>query len=182
MHEEFWVFGYGSLMWNPGFDHVEWVRAELHGYRRSFCLTSVRYRGTPDYPGLVLALEPKEGASCTGIAFRVSSDKAVEALAYLRERELGTASYFERRLPLVLSDHPLKQVHAICYVMDIDHDHYRGHLNPEQRAQIIATAVGPAGTNREYLFRTVENLDSLDVREPAIRALASRVTELCGDG
>ncbi len=178
MAEEFWVFGYGSLMWNPGFDHAERVRARLDGYQRSFCLASVRYRGTREYPGLVLALEPKEQASCTGVAFRVSRDKAEEALRYLRERELGTASYFERRLPLTLTDHPQESVHAICYVMDIEHEQYRGHLNQEKRAEIIARAIGPAGSNREYLFKTVENLRYLDVKEPAIHWLAERVTEL----
>ena len=181
MDEEFWVFGYGSLMWNPGFDHAERVRADLHGYQRSFCLASVRYRGTADYPGLVLALEPREDAVCTGIAFRVSGPKAVDALEYLRERELGTASYFERRLPLTLTGHAQQRVRAICYVMDIDHDQYRGHFDDEQRAEIIANAIGPAGTNREYLFRTLENLDHLGVEEPAIRKLAARVSELAGN-
>jgi cation transport protein ChaC len=182
MAEEFWVFGYGSLMWNPGFDHVERVKARLEGYQRSFCLASVRYRGTREYPGLVLALEPRAQAACTGVAFRVSRENADDALQYLRERELGTASYFERRLPLTLIGRAQEQVRAICYVMDIDHEQYRGHLDEEERARVIANATGPAGTNREYLFRTLENLTHLDVEEPALRRLADRVVELSRDG
>ena len=166
-------------MWNPGFEHVERTGAELHDYQRSFCLASVRYRGTEDYPGLVLALEPKEGACCRGFAFRVASDCAVEALAYLRERELGTASYFERRLPLTLLETG-ESVVALCYVMDTEHEQYRGYLCDEERATIIANACGPAGPNREYLDKTVENLEDLDVEEPAIRKLADRVAEIAG--
>lgn len=174
MAEEFWVFGYGSLMWNPGFEHAERAHAELADYRRSFCLASVRYRGTHDYPGLVLALEPREGAICRGVAFRVPGETADAALAYLRERELGTASYHEKRLPLTLLECG-KTVQAVCYVMDVRHEAYRGDLPEEKRAEIIARAEGPAGTNRDYLFRTVENLKALDVEEPAIRKLADLV-------
>ena len=180
MAEEFWVFGYGSLMWNPGFDHAERASAELDGYQRSFCLASVRYRGTREYPGLVLALEPTEGACCRGVAFRVSSRNAAEALAYLRERELGTESYFEKRLPLRLLESG-ETVQAVCYVMDTDHEQYRGHLCVEERATIIAKAIGPAGTNREYLSKTVENLEDLDVEEPTIRKLADLVAAMGTD-
>ena len=180
MAEEFWVFGYGSLMWNPGFDHAERASAELDGYQRSFCLSSVRYRGTKEYPGLVLALEPTEGACCRGIAFRVPPETATEALEYLRERELGTASYFEKRLPLRLLESG-ETVQAVCYVMDTQHEQYRGHLCVEERATIIAKAVGPAGTNREYLSKTVENLENLQVEEPTIRKLADLVAGMGDD-
>jgi len=180
MAQEFWVFGYGSLMWNPGFDHVERAGAELDGYQRSFCLASVRYRGTEAYPGLVLALEPKAEACCRGIAFRVPAERASEALEYLRERELGTASYFERRLPIRLLETG-ETVRALCYVMDTEHDQYRGHLCVEERATIIAKAIGPAGSNREYLAKTVENLEDLRVEEPTIRQLADLVAGLAED-
>jgi len=181
MTEEFWVFGYGSLMWNPGFEHIERRSAEITGYQRSFCLASVRYRGTEANPGLVLALEPMEGATCRGIAFRVSASAADEAIAYLRERELGTASYFEKRLPMTLLDDEQRVV-ALCYVMDTQHDQYRGHFDEEQRARVIASAHGPAGSNREYLEKTVENLENLGVEEPSIRRIADRVAEITGKG
>ncbi len=180
MAEEFWVFGYGSLMWNPGFDHVQRAHAELDGYRRSFCLSSVRYRGTEDYPGLVLALEPVEGACCRGVAFRVPAEKARDALQYLRDRELVTGSYFERRLPLRLLENG-ETVQAICYVMDTQHHQYQGQLETMERARIIATATGPAGTNRDYLFRTIENLESLDVEEPEIRRIADLIAGMDKD-
>ncbi len=180
MAEEFWVFGYGSLMWNPGFDYVDRIGAELQGYQRSFCLASVRYRGTRDFPGLVLALEPMQGTCCRGIAFRVAPERAGEALDYLREREMGTASYFERRLPLTLLESG-KRVTAVCYVVDTLHAQYRGHLCDEDRAQIIAKAHGPAGSNREYLYKTIEHLEALKVEEPAIQTIADRVVAIAGD-
>src|SRR5690606_31673486 len=99
---DFWVFGYGSLMWNPGFPYQESVQAQIFGYRRSLCIHSHVHRGTPENPGLVLGLD--RGGSCRGIAFRVSHEDRHEVLAYLRERELVTHVYKEKVLSAVLSD------------------------------------------------------------------------------
>jgi cation transport protein ChaC len=93
-----WVFGYGSLVWNPGFDTAERVIARLPGYRRSFCMRSIHHRGTPEAPGLVLALDAVAGGACEGVALRAEADRAGEVLAYLRERELISSAYLERRL------------------------------------------------------------------------------------
>lgn len=97
---DFWVFGYGSLMWRPGFAHTEIRRARLHGFRRALCVSSFIYRGTPERRGLVLGLD--RGGSCVGLAFRVPPGLREEVLAYLRDRELVTRVYLERMLPVRL--------------------------------------------------------------------------------
>lgn len=161
---DLWVFGYGSLMWKPGFSFAERAKAELPGYVRRFCLDSITYRGTPDYPGLVLALDAAEGQSCGGVAFRVPAADRAGAHQYLRDRELDTYAYVERFLPVRLESGTVVQ--ALCYVMDQTNRQYRGGLNLAQQAEVIATARGPAGTNVEYLEKTVDQLSLLGIDDP----------------
>ena len=99
-----WVFGYGSLLWNPGFEPVDQVTAVLADYHRSFCMLSIHHRGTQETPGLVLALDHAPGAQCTGVALKAAPHEAETVLAYLRERELVSAAYIERHVPLRLAD------------------------------------------------------------------------------
>jgi len=101
MHEH-WVFGYGSLMWNPGFRFIERRRAVIHGYHRSLCMVSHMYRGTPDRPGLVLGLDI--GGACHGIAFQVADEDWVETVNYLRAREQVTNMYHELVKPVRLAE------------------------------------------------------------------------------
>jgi len=173
MSKEFWVFGYGSLMWKPGFPFVERCVAELAHHRRSFCLKSVRYRGTEEYPGLVLALEPKRDAVCRGVAYRVSASDAVETRAYLQDREMDRGSYFEQFQRLRLADE--RNVDAICYVINPNNPDYLHHLTFEEKAHIIATAVGPTGTNRDYLFNTLRDLQEMSLDDAEVEQLSERV-------
>ena len=172
----FWVFGYGSLMWNPGFAAAEQGLARLQGYARAFCMASIVYRGTPEAPGLVLALDPRAGAACDGVAFRVAPAAGPAALAYLRERELVSSAYREVVAPLALHDG--REVQALAYVMDTGHAQYRGALDAEAQARIIARAEGPAGTNRDYLMNTVRSLRDLGLHDPALFDLAERVRRM----
>ena len=172
----FWVFAYGSLMWNPGFAAEEQALARLDGYHRSFCMASIVYRGTPEAPGLVLALDAGSGRMCTGVGYRIGGAAGAAALAYLRERELVSSAYREVIAPLRLADG--REVSALAYVMDRAHDQYRGALGPEDQARIIATAAGPAGSNREYLESTVQRLRQLGLDDPALFDLADRVRRL----
>ena len=173
---ELWVFGYGSLIWQPGFAYSTRRIARLEGYQRSFCMRSIHHRGTMAAPGLVLALD--EGAGpCHGIAFEIPGRIAEETLEYLRARELISAAYLERRVAVTLSDG--RSVEAITYVIDRHHDQYCAGLALEDQARIIASAVGGRGTNAEYLFNTAAHLAELGLRDPEMDWLSTRVQELC---
>ena len=172
----FWVFAYGSLMWNPGFAAQEHVLARLDGYRRSFCMASIVYRGTPEAPGLVLALDEMADGSCSGVAYRVGPADGHTALAYLRKRELVSSAYREVTASLVLQDG--RTVEALAYAMDRGHVQYRGDLSPEDQARIIARAEGPAGTNRDYLDSTVRRMRDLGLSDDSLFDLAERVRTL----
>lgn len=173
---DFWVFAYGSLIWNPGFDPAERILARLDGFRRSFCMASVVYRGTPEAPGLVLALDRAPDTVCQGVAYRVGAEHAPKTLQYLRDRELVSSAYLEKTETLTLADG--RQIRAICYVMDKSHDQYRGNLSLDERAHVIATAHGPAGSNRDYLNRTAQSLKQLDIVDADMAWLEARVAQL----
>lgn len=158
---DFWVFGYGSLMWRPGFAHTETSRARLHGFRRSLCVWSHVYRGTPERQGLVLGLD--RGGSCVGLAFRVPAELRDEVLAYLRDRELVTSVYLERMLPVRLENG--ETVVAVTYVVDRSHEQYAGSLQEAAAASIVSGAVGKAGPNEEYVLNTVAHLKALGIRD-----------------
>lgn len=175
-----WVFGYGSLMWNPGFPYQEREIARLPGYNRSFCMRSIHHRGTVDRPGLVLALDAMPGAACDGVAFRVAPERAEETLAYLRERELISAAYLERMLPVDLADG--RRVTALCFVIDPDHVQYCGGLSLDEQARIIAHAHGGRGPNDEYLYNTAEHLAEIGLIDDDLLWLADRVRALRAQG
>lgn len=173
---QMWVFGYGSLVWNPGFEVEDRVIATLPGYQRSFCMRSIHHRGTPEEPGLVLALDAQAEAQCHGVALSVPEHQADEVLAYLRERELVSSAYLEKMLEIDLADG--RKVEAVTYVIDPDHVQYCGGLDLEEQARIIARAVGGRGPNTEYLFNTATHLGALGIIDAELDWLARRVRSL----
>ena len=172
-----WVFGYGSLLWNPGFEVAESVIGTLPGYARSFCMRSIHHRGTEEEPGLVLALDRQADHACTGMALRVAPGQEEQTLAYLRERELISSAYIEKTLQVSLEDG--RVVEAVVYVIDEDHDQYCGGLPLEEQAQIIARAVGGRGPNTEYLYNTADHLHEVGLHDPDLEWLSLRVKALC---
>ena len=174
---EMWVFGYGSLLWKPGFDVAESVVGRLPGYARSFCMRSIHHRGTVERPGLVLALDAMTGTACDGIALRVMSGQEGQTLEYLRERELISSAYVEKNLDVQLTDG--RAVNALVYVIDAEHDQYCGGLPLEDQAQIISSAVGGMGPNTEYLFNTASHLSQIGLHDPSLEWLHDRVKMLC---
>ncbi|MGL5010815.1 MAG: gamma-glutamylcyclotransferase, partial [Paracoccaceae bacterium] len=152
MSQPLWVFGYGSLIWDPCFTFVERQIGVAHGWHRSFCMWSVHYRGTATEPGLVLALDRAEGAQCAGVAFRVTAGAEAETVDALRTRELISSAYLEAEVEVALADG--QAVRALTSVINRDHAQYTGAMTPDEQAEIIATRAGVRGPNRDYLFAT----------------------------
>lgn len=171
-----WVFGYGSLLWNPGFEPAEQQLATLQGYARSFCMRSIHHRGSEEEPGLVLALDEVEGTQCEGVALLVPVGQEDHVLAYLRERELVSSAYLEKMLTVRLAN-GLK-VQAVTYVIDAEHVQYCGKLPLEEQAQIIARAVGGRGPNTEYLYNTWDHLAKIGLHDADLEWLEQRVAKI----
>lgn len=177
---ETWVFGYGSLIWNPEFPVAERRLGRASGWRRRFCMYSSLYRGTEESPGLVLALDRAEGDSCCeGVAFRIEPGTEKESLTRLRERELTGSAYYETMIPVLTDQGP---VDAITYAIDYTGSHYCGDLALERQADIIARARGRNGANRDYLWATAASLRDLGIVDPEIETLSARVHELARSG
>jgi len=162
-----WIFGYGSLMWDPGFPFVEREAALLHGYHRAFCIYSHRYRGTSDRPGLVLGLQP--GGSCRGIAYRIAESKREAVFAYLHDREMNTNVYDQRPVPVRLIGG--RQVDAYAYITVRSHPQYTGRLSTERVADLICQGHGERGACSDYLANTVRHLDELGIKDGPMHAL-----------
>ena len=171
-----WVFGYGSLMWNPGFAHDKRAIARLSGYARTFCMRSIHHRGTPEHPGLVLALDAVAGAACDGLVFRVRAGSEAQTLADLRERELISSAYLEKTLPVQIVGGA--RVPALTFVVDPEHVQYCGGLPLIEQAEIIASAAGGRGANSDYLYSTTEHLSDLGISDPDLEWLSQRVRKI----
>lgn len=171
-----WVFGYGSLIWNPGFEVSEQVIATLDGYARTFSMRSIHHRGTSQHPGLVLALDATQNAQCQGVGLAVPDGQEAHVLAYLRERELISSAYLEKEIAISLIDG--RSVTALTYVVDADHVQYCGGLDLEEVARVISQAVGQKGPNTEYLFNTAKHLRELGIEDSDMDWLAARVRRL----
>lgn len=178
MSEERWVFGYGSLMWRPGFPFEERRAATLHGRRRAFCIYSVHHRGTYDRPGLVLGLAP--GGATRGMAFRVAEGDWAGTYAYLKEREQPTETYIEAARAVRLADG--RRVEALVFLSDVAHPQWAGALSMERQAELIAGARGLSGRNVDYLRDLVQHLREEGVRDAAMERLLGLVEtrELAG--
>lgn len=172
--DEFWVFGYGSLMWNPGFEFLERSQALVYGYRRSLCVHSWVHRGTQQKPGLVLGLD--RGGSCRGMAFRIAPDQWDETIDYLRERELVTNVYLERCLPLQLADG--RSSKAVAYVVDRAHTQYAGGLDAIAAAHVVHGAEGRSGPNDAYVFNTLAHLREMGIRDHWLEQVVGEVERL----
>ena len=175
MQETLWVFGYGSLIWDPGFPVSERRIATLKDWHRSFCMRSIHHRGTVENPGLVLALDRAPGAACAGVAFRVEAGAESATIAALRERELISSAYLETVLEVETGE---GRITALAYVIDPDHEQYCGNLPLAEQAQIIAHAFGGRGPNRDYLFATADHLASLGIADPDLAWLSTQVRGL----
>jgi cation transport protein ChaC len=171
-----WVFGYGSLMWRPGFDFVERSGATLHGLRRAFCIYSVHHRGSYERPGLVLGLIG--GGLVRGVAYRVAEADWPSVYAYLCEREQPTETYEEAFVGVELADG--RPVQALTFLSDRAHPQWAGDLDLEAQARLIAGAAGLSGRNIDYLRDLVVHLREADARDEDMETLLARVERLEG--
>lgn len=167
---DLWVFGYGSLMWRPGFDHLDACPARLQGYHRALCVWSWHHRGSRQSPGLVFGLD--RGGSCRGRALRVAAGLRDQVADYLYEREMVTPVYVPRLLPVQLSN---RTVTALTFTIDRRHPQYAGRLDPALAAQVVLRSHGHSGPNREYLLNTVAHLEELGIHDPRLAEVARRV-------
>ena len=166
--KDLWVFGYGSLIWNPAFEYIEKRPALLRGWHRRFCLKLLIGRGSLQSPGVMLALD--EGGSCHGVAFRIAADKVREELSILWQREMYGGAYDARLVPLEAGG---EQIEAVTFVINRDHPRYIKELSVEQTAALIATGCGDLGTCREYLENTVKHLDELGLSDEGLARIAA---------
>jgi glutathione-specific gamma-glutamylcyclotransferase len=167
--DDFWVFGYGSLMWRPGFPYLERRHARIHGYHRALCVFSHVHRGTPEKPGLVLGLD--RGGRCHGVAFRVAPGEMEATVAYLREREQVTSVYVERHVPARLDDG--RDVQALAYVVDRRHPQYAGRLPPEDLYRLVKQGIGQSGANPDYVRSTYAHLQDMGVADPILARICA---------
>lgn len=172
--EDLWVFGYGSLMWDPGFHFTEVRRADLAGWRRRFAYRIQGGRGTPERPALMLSLEPGDGV-CRGLAFRVEAAAVEHESACIWRREMVRGGYRPTLLPLAT---PQGTVQAVVFAANVDHPEHVGELPLDESAEIIARAEGPLGTNRDYLEQLARQLDCLGLVDDYIATLKQRVLAL----
>ena len=172
---ELWVFGYGSLMWRPGFAFIEQVPARLIGEHRALCVYSFVHRGTPEKPGLVLGLD--RGGACRGIAFRVAEQNRAATVAYLRAREQVTSVYREVMRSVWLENEARQRVSALTYVVDRGHVQYAGRLSLAEQLRHVLQGHGQSGANREYVLATVKAIEAEGFRDGQLHRLASMLHE-----
>src|SRR6202051_1277805 len=167
---DLWVFGYGSLMWRPGFPFLEQVPPRLIGEHRALCVYSFVHRGTPEKPGLVLGLD--RGGACRGVAFRVAEKHRADTVAYLRAREQVTSVYREVMGSVWLENEPRQRVSALAYVVDRGHVQYAGRLSLTEQLRHVQQGHGQSGANREYVISTVKAIEAEGFRDTQLHQLA----------
>ncbi|UOM36076.1 gamma-glutamylcyclotransferase [Acuticoccus sp. I52.16.1] len=168
-----YVFGYGSLMWRPGFDFEDKAFATVRGRHRRLCVYSWVHRGTEARPGLVLGLD--RGGACRGIVYTVAEAKRDEVVAYLRAREQVTMVYLETTVTARLDDG--SQLDALTYVVDRKHAQYAGRLSLDETFAQVSGAVGKSGPNEEYVLSTADLLTEAGIADPRLHTLAERLRQ-----
>jgi cation transport protein ChaC len=170
---DLWVFGYGSLMWRPGFPFLERRPGRCMGAHRALCVYSFVHRGTPEKPGLVLGLD--QGGNCRGILYRVAAEHRAETITYLREREQVTLVYREAWRSVWFLDDPAERVQALCYMVDRGHEQYAGRLTLEKQIHFVRQGHGRSGNIRDYVLETVAEIERQGYRDRDLHLLAERL-------
>jgi cation transport protein ChaC len=164
---DLWVFGYGSLMWSPGFSYKDKALGRVHGYHRALCILSTRYRGTKRKPGLVMGL--CRGGSCWGMAFRVAAPRVRQALLRLWQREMPRRVYAPRLLRVRLRSG--RHVHALALLADPTHPAYMRELDLHGSARLVAQGIGQRGPCVDYIRNTLDHMEQLGVADPRLKRI-----------
>jgi glutathione-specific gamma-glutamylcyclotransferase len=168
--QDVWLFGYGSLMWNPAIEFAERRGGTVRGWHRRFCLWLHAGRGSPDNPGLMLALD--RGGSCAGILFRIPAAEAHDELLLAWRRELFSGAYSSRWVTAHTDNGPVR---AVTFVANRRYDRYAGRLDDAKIAAHLASAVGSLGSCRDYLTETVHALHAIGLRDHRMERLLRMV-------
>ncbi len=168
--KDIWVFGYGSLIWNPAFHFVERRVGTIHGHHRRFCLWTTLGRGSPDCPGLMLGLD--RGGSCRGVVLRIAPEHVESEIDVLWRREMVSNAYVPTWVRAVTDG---GEVPAIAFTINRGHERYAKKMSEEQTADVIARASGRIGPCRDYLLNTVDHLDQLGIHDRTMKRLAEKV-------
>ena len=171
--DELWVFGYGSLIWRPGFEYVERAPARLIGAHRALCVFSHVHRGTPERPGLVLGLD--YGGACRGVAYRIAPKRRAATVQYLRGREQVTSVYRETLRSVTLLREPQRRISALVYMIDRGHRQYAGRLDLAAQLHLVRQGHGQSGPNRDYVLSTVHALETLGLYDRDLHLLAEKL-------
>jgi cation transport protein ChaC len=175
-----WVFGYGSLIWNPGFPYLQLQKALLRGAHRSLSIYSYRHRGTPEKPGLVFGLS--RGGSCLGVAFEVDQEKWDWVFDYLQAREQDRGVYHEAVRRVTLADG--RRVRALTYLVNEHHPQFAGRLGVEEQVKLVLSGRGESGRDTEYVRNTALHLMKLGIHDrqlmTIVDALEADATLLVG--
>lgn len=176
--DDLWVFGYGSLMWSPGFRASEKSIALARGYHRAMCILSHRYRGTPERPGLVMGL--CRGGSCWGMAFRVPAARVRRVLAALWKREMLNKVYKPTLIPVMVA--PGRRIRALAFIADTAHRQFVRELDLHGRARLVAQGIGQRGHCVDYIRNTLEHMLALGVDDPHLARVLDAAMSLSPGG
>jgi len=169
----FWVFAYGSLIWNPALEFDHQSRCVIKDYHRSFCFWTKFGRGSEEQPGLMMGLEP--GGECSGIAYRIPEDKLEVELDILLRREMLSFIYNPTWVSAQPVDETAQAMQVLCFVVNSENERFCGELEEHELIKTLSIAEGPLGKNCDYLYQLVEHLEKLDFDDPAMTDLAAKV-------
>ena len=177
LREGLWVYGYGSLMWDPGVHFAEIRLADLDGHQRRFNFRTSMARGTVEQPALMLSLEARAGC-CEGLAIHLAAGQAEAELEILWRREMIRGAYRPVMLPVAT---PQGEISALVFTSNPAHPDYVGEMPLQDTAAIIARATGVMGTNRDYLEQLARQLEMLEIQDDYVAQLVQKVREHCRD-
>ena len=166
-----WIFGYGSLIWNPCFNFDMRIQAHLFGYHRRFCLRTTITRGSPENPGLVLGLD--RGGSTKGILFRIPASIAIKECDVIWKREMLNGAYEPTWVRVRIRDG--RELKALTFVIKRSHPSFAAPISDVESVKIIAEASGILGPNSEYLFNTAKALNREGIHDYKLRKLCDLV-------